>query len=87
MFDGAGGDRGGELCVIALVLIGVATGELTDRAGEVGALPDVGADRDGVPGAGVGRASVSPQAVANWPSTGAISSAVGMIFMSRNWRT
>ena len=33
------------------------------------------------------RASVSPQAVANSTSRGAISSMVGMIFMSRNCRT
>ncbi len=33
------------------------------------------------------RARVSPQAVANSARRGATSSTVGMIFMSRNWRT
>jgi hypothetical protein len=86
-FDRAGGDGAGEPGVVTLVLIGVPAGEPGDRGGEVLALPDVAIDGHRVAGAGVGAASVSPHAVANSASRGAIRSVVGMIFMSRNCRT
>ena len=41
----------------------------------------------GSPERACARASALPHAVANWARTGAIRSVVGMIFMSRYWRT
>jgi uncharacterized protein (TIRG00374 family) len=42
-------DRGGELLVVALILVGIALGEVGDRAIERIAAAEVGGDRDRVP--------------------------------------
>ena len=41
----------------------------------------------GSPERACARASVLPQAVANWTRTGATVSVLGITFMSRYWRT
>src|ERR1700728_2447118 len=53
-FDLARGDGADELCVVAVILVGVAAGELADGVGEPPALSDVAGDGHGVTGAGVG---------------------------------
>ena len=82
------GDGGDELGVVAFVLVGVAAGEVDHGLGEPVALAEVGVDGHRVAGAGVGPGQASRRR--RWrtrPGVGAMSSMVGMIFMSRNWRT
>ena len=85
--DGAGGDGADELGVVSLVLIGVPAGEAADRGGEVGALTDIGIDGHRVAGTGVGAGECLAACGGEPARRGAISSVVGMIFMSRNCRT
>src|SRR5580700_6153209 len=86
-FDGARRDRADQLGVVAVVLVGVGAGEPAHCRGELLALADVGVDGDGVTGPGVGAGERLAARGGDSASRGAIRSVVGMIFMSRNWRT
>ena len=51
-----------KLPVVTIVLVCIGLGEIADRAVEPLALAEISGDRDAVPGARVGRASVQPRA-------------------------
>ena len=73
--------------MVGVVLLGVPPGEVTIAATN-GALAEVGADGDRVPGAGVGRAERLAAGGGELDEAGSRSARrLGMIFMSRNWRT
>jgi hypothetical protein len=85
--DGTGGDSAEELGVVALVLVGVQPGEPADRSGEVRAFPDITIDGHRVTGPGMGAGERLTARGSEIGEAGAISSVLGMIFMSRNCRT
>jgi len=76
-----------ELGVVPLVLLGVAAGEPAESVGELPALADVAANGLGIARTGVGPGQRLAARGGELDERGPTSSMLGMIFMSRNWRT
>jgi hypothetical protein len=85
--ESSGADGVGEGLVVALVLVGVAPGEVGNRLVEGAALAQVGGDRDRIAGAGVGPGQGPPaDPGVDTEADGVIVSTSAEPFMSRSCR-